>query len=715
MKFTRSFFSDLLFFSLGILLLLFFFILYNRINSLNNSFAAVTHTNLVKLRLEETVSTLKDAETGQRGFLITRDSLFLSPNQKSPLQLKKYFNELDSLLSDNPEQRQNLARLSSITAARLDLLSATLTMGLENKNVIPFLRQGNVLMDSIRMQVNTMTATEDSLLNQRSKTQQHHTLTVPWYTITLFCLTLCILLFSFYKVQLELREQQKLKKELQQSKTFLESLLDSSHEVILAMDDKLRYTLVNKSMEKHLNIRREDVLGKKLTDVYPEVKGTEDLNLVQEVLTGNHDLSHVLKSSILGKHFEVNMVPLRSASGTVGGILIVGRDLTPLFQKTNELEKANEALLTEKAFAELLIESSPDMIYAYDNHLHFTVWNKKSEEHTGLAKEEVLGRHALDVFPGYNNDEWKTAINEVLAGKSVHLPKIKFLHRQGYGESFIIPLKKPDGEIFGVLSITRNISDLVNTTETLERKNEELEQSNQELASFSYIASHDLQEPLRKIQGFAGRIMDKQGDQFSLVTKDYFNRIVSAAGRMQSLIDSLLNFSRTNTADLTFESTDLNMIMEDVKNNLKETIEEKKAVIEFSPLPVLHVVAVQFHQLFLNLLSNALKYSKAHITPHIKIRVDIVNGEGLEKSGGHAEKNYWKISMEDNGIGFEQQYEHKIFELFQRLHGKIEYSGTGIGLAICKKIVQKHNGFMTAQGQPGIGSVFSIYLPLISD
>jgi PAS domain S-box-containing protein len=243
-------------------------------------------------------------------------------------------------------------------------------------------------------------------------------------------------------------------------------------------------------------------------------------------------------------------------------------------------------------------------------------------------------------------------------------------------------------------------------------KNVELERQNEELASFTYIASHDLQEPLRKIRTFSSRIQLKEKDRLSEEGKDYFDRMIRAALRMQNLIDDLLNYSRTNTTELEFIAEDLNHILDKVKQDLHDDIHEKKASINSERLPVLTVIPGQFHQLLLNLLSNAIKYCKPDIPPRIDLKADRIAAGELSYEGILPGYAYWKISITDNGIGFDQQYSGKIFELFQRLHGKSEYQGTGIGLAICKKIVQNHGGIITATGQPGIGSAFNLFIPI---
>jgi len=246
----------------------------------------------------------------------------------------------------------------------------------------------------------------------------------------------------------------------------------------------------------------------------------------------------------------------------------------------------------------------------------------------------------------------------------------------------------------------------------LEAKNLELSQSNTELTSFTHVASHDLQEPLRKIQTFSNRILDKEYENFPAKIRDYFQRIISASERMQNLITSLLNYSRANTSDIVYVPTDLNVVVEDVKNSLRELIEENDAVIETSSLPVLDIIPIQLNQLFSNLIINAIKYRKPDQPPLIRTSAKTVCGNEIRMQTSSRSDNYCEIKISDNGIGFQEQYADKIFELFQRLHGRAEYEGTGIGLAICKKIVQNHHGFIKATGEPGVGSTFNIYLPL---
>ncbi len=242
--------------------------------------------------------------------------------------------------------------------------------------------------------------------------------------------------------------------------------------------------------------------------------------------------------------------------------------------------------------------------------------------------------------------------------------------------------------------------------------------ANKELLAFTYVSSHDLQEPLRKIQTFVTIILDNEHKNLSEEGKYNFQRMQIAAKRMQQLIDDLLAFSRINTTELKFEKIDLNIIIEEIKSELKDTIQEKYATIESAELCPANIITFQFRQLMYNLISNALKFSNPDIPSHIVITCKSVNGNEInntlqskKQNNLSPEKQYCHITVKDNGIGFEPHFSERIFEVFQKLHSKDVYGGTGIGLAIVKKIVENHNGFIIATSELNKGAKFDIYIP----
>lgn len=327
-----------------------------------------------------------------------------------------------------------------------------------------------------------------------------------------------------------------------------------------------------------------------------------------------------------------------------------------------------------------------------------------------FPKDKILGGFNIDGFIGY------PLYN--LQGIAIGL--IAVMHQS--------KLKEPE-TVFSVLKIAAKRAEiemersnfeeqLAYNNQSLAQKNIELEKMNNELQAFTYVASHDLQEPLRKIQTFASRLLEKEIQNLSDKGKDYFTRIKSATERMQRLIIDLLAFSRLNTTEAKFEDTDLTDIVKEVQEELKERIEEKNATIEITKLCTTHVIRFQFRQLVYNLLSNAMKFSKPEVLPHIIITARTEKGAkflledpNLPIDRYTAAKTYCHLRVTDNGIGFDMEFKDRIFEVFQRLNGQSEYDGTGIGLSIVKKIVQNHNGFIMATGKPEEGATFDIYIP----
>jgi two-component system CheB/CheR fusion protein len=260
-------------------------------------------------------------------------------------------------------------------------------------------------------------------------------------------------------------------------------------------------------------------------------------------------------------------------------------------------------------------------------------------------------------------------------------------------------------------AVDERTRELKEANQSLEYKNRELLNMNKELEAFTYVSSHDMQEPLRKLQTFAGIILEKESQNLSDAGKDYFRFMQQSAERMQQLIQDLLTFSRVSAAERKFETTDLNTIIDEVKREFKEEIAEKQAVIEMKESCKVHIIPFQFRQLMHNLIGNALKFSNTKTPPLIKIVSRNFKNEKLEIEGLLPQKEYCHISITDNGIGFENEYSAKIFEVFQKLHSKDEYKGSGIGLAIVKKIVDNHKGLITATGELNKGATFNIYIP----
>jgi PAS domain S-box-containing protein len=396
--------------------------------------------------------------------------------------------------------------------------------------------------------------------------------------------------------------------------------------------------------------------------------------------------------------------------------------------RTNELRSANEMLVQKNElltasenFNRTLTEVSPTMVYIHDiekrkpvflnnTYLNFVGYNwDKVEELGNKFIRTVVHPDDLAFCNELLQKVITSQIGEVFEGnyrrKNADGVWVPFLNR-------VTAFKRNSkNEVTQIIGVAIDISDLKKAENFLQQKNQDLESMNKELQAFAYISSHDLQEPLRKIQTFANRIVEKEYNNLSDSGKDYFKRMEDAAHRMRTLIDDLLAYSRTNMQERKFEKANLADIVEEVRLEFAEELENKQAIFEATDLCECNVIPFQMRQLTHNLISNAIKFANPNHPPHIKIRSEIAKGVKFQNEKLEPEKEYCHIHMTDNGIGFDQQYNEKIFEVFQRLHGKEKYSGTGIGLSIVKKIVDNHYGIITAKGELGKGATFDIYIP----
>lgn len=382
-----------------------------------------------------------------------------------------------------------------------------------------------------------------------------------------------------------------------------------------------------------------------------------------------------------------------------------------LLAESAELEAE---VLNNKALTNLLhniFESSLNGIIAFEsvrddngNIIDFTyqMVNERAANLVGRDIPDLVGESLLNVHPGNKDsglfDAYK---NTVLTGKPFHTV-IHYVHENIDKWFQINSVKNADGFIVTF----SDISEFKLNEKLLIKKQMELEEANYELEQFAYIASHDLKEPLRKIRAFGDRLESGYHNTSDEKALDYIFRMRSASDRMQSLIDDLLKFSRASRGDIEKQQVDLNEVMAEVVETLSETIEQTSAQIHSQALPTIVANQQQMTQVFQNIIANALKYSEENKEPQITIGVSKV-----ELMIEMESKTFWQIDITDNGIGFENAYNEKIFEIFQRLHGRSQFSGTGIGLAICKKIIVNHQGFIFAHGEPGKGATFTLQLP----
>lgn len=374
-------------------------------------------------------------------------------------------------------------------------------------------------------------------------------------------------------------------------------------------------------------------------------------------------------------------------------------------RRADDLQLANERLQQESferartnATLEALLSAIPDGIFQINTDGAFTTYIPSREFTPQILPENFIGKRFAEVLPPDLAKLFQEETNQLFENGRMRIFEYTYA-KDGQQIHFEARYKKVDDET--ALLIVRDITKRKQAQNALLAYANELERSNREYQDFAYVASHDLQEPLRKIQTFGDRLFSRNAGNLDERSLIYLTRMQNAAKRMQTLIIDLLAFSRITTQGGYFTFVDLNRVIRNVLSDLEPTMEEVAAEVEVEQLEQIEADETQMRQLFQNLIANALKFGKLDTPPKIYI-----NGRTLSGS------NLYEIRVQDNGIGFESQYQDRIFQVFQRLHGRQEYEGTGVGLAICKRIVERHNGIISAESELNHGTTFIIQLPL---
>ena len=379
--------------------------------------------------------------------------------------------------------------------------------------------------------------------------------------------------------------------------------------------------------------------------------------------------------------------------------------------------RAEAALADERNLLRSIIDTLPDHVFVKDTDGRYLLDNESHRlllAHKGDAHPE--GRTVFDYFPPaeaaryHDDDRFVIQTGERILNREDAVAGAE--GRELWLQTTKVPLRDGRGRIIGLVGIAADITERKSAEEKLRRFAAQLEQSNAELQNFASVASHDLQEPLRKIQAFGGRLRVKCGEVLGAQGLDYLDRMEGAAQRMQVLIQDLLKLSRVTSRGLPFETCVLGEIVLAVISDLEVAIEQKNARVEIGALPVVKGDPVQMRQLFQNLISNALKFQRAGETPLVSVSSKTFAPAERIIPGAAPGEEVCEITVRDNGIGFDARFTEQIFVVFQRLHTRSEYEGTGIGLAVCRKITDRHGGTIVAKSAEGEGATFIVTLPL---
>lgn len=477
----------------------------------------------------------------------------------------------------------------------------------------------------------------------------------------------------------------------------------------------------------------DDIAGKPLREVMPELITEKQpyLKILDDVFTTGVEFKtygsqvKIVRDGVLNyDYYDFTYTPLLNEQGKVYAILDIAVDVTEQILAKKRLARSEENLRNTilKAPVAMCIFKGPEFVVEIANNRMFEFWGKESSD--------VMHKPIFEGLPEAKNQGFEELLKQVYTTGNAYIAQAvpTLLPRDGSIEQVYVNFvyeayRETNGEITGIIAVANEVTNQVLAqqkiedvvlarTQELADTNKELHRSNAELAQFAYIASHDLQEPLRKVSTFTQMLEQSLGEDISQQSKNYIDKIRVSSARMTDLIRDVLAYSQLSKEKESLSLVDLGEVIDEIVTDFELLLEQKKAAIAYDYLPVIEAVPRQIAQLFGNLISNALKFTDSDRSPLIEVSASLL--EEKEKSKLLMPKEdvpYYKITVADNGIGFDDEHAEKIFNIFQRLHGRSSYSGTGIGLAMCKKIVENHQGEIFATSKVGVGSIFHIILP----
>ncbi|MBF0538960.1 MAG: PAS domain S-box protein [Nitrospirae bacterium] len=580
-------------------------------------------------------------------------------------------------------------------------------------------------------------------------------------------------------------ERRLTERKLKHAQDMFFSFMKNSPMAAFIKDEDGRYIYVNEQVARFTNMKIEDIIGKTDLDLFPPERAAEVRAHDAMVLTINKtvDLVETFRQEDGIHQWLVIKFPFQDETGNQerpgalknqerpGAVKNQERPGAPKNQERpgalkkrmlagmsidmTERKRIEEALKKSEEKYRNIINTTPEGFFEIDINMRITEVNDSLCHMLNMTQSELIGQQLSDaqttpilaVTTEEDDDLLNNLVSVLRTGNSVasnvtfnknrsvllqDTPGSLQLLGRHDGRKFhsrinISAIKDTDGVITGAFALLADISELVEMKNSLSLYTRELKRSNEELQEFASVASHDLQEPLRKIVTFGDRLGDKYASNIPDEGRDYLSRMQGAAQRMQTLIDGLLNYARVSTRAKPFSATNLNDILKDVLSDLEARLIKSAGRVETDVLPTIDADKLQMHQLFMNLVGNGLKFHKADVPPVVSIKV-IVAHPGASWSGKEPgaswsakepgaswsgkEDGFCEITVSDNGIGFDERHLDKLFKPFQRLVSREKYEGTGMGLAICEKIVKRHGGDIEAHSVPNIGSTFKIRLPV---
>jgi len=508
------------------------------------------------------------------------------------------------------------------------------------------------------------------------------------------------------------------RKKIEQSEQRFRSLvMQAPVSIAVLMGEELMVEVANDNYLELVGKKREEFVGKPLWQGLPEVKTQVYSQLLLDVLQKGRPYTGYESEVLLVRKgppekIYVNFIysPIKELDESVIGIMVVATDVTPQVIARKKIEESEQSLIE-------MSNAMPQLAWMADAAGNITYFNERISGFAPVAKDSNgYWDWMTMIHPGDRNGTvgaWAYAVKNFTTFETEHRMQMKNGDYHWYLTRGV-PQKDETGNVIKWFGTATDINDAKEQTAILEQEvkkrtqelrtlNISLQKSNDDLQQFAHVASHDLKEPVRKIRTFSGRLQDEFGAILPDKGRMFLDKVQQATQRMYSMIEGVLNYSTLNSSEQTIETVSLEEVFRNIEADLEIAVQQKNAVIKKGPLPAIEGAPVLIYQLFYNLVNNSLKFARQGVQPVININAPVES---------HAPNKYVKIIVSDNGIGFEHDYEKTIFDTFTRLNGKDLYEGTGLGLALCKKIAERHHGSITATGIKNEGATFTIILPV---
>ncbi len=668
---------------------------------LNEDAEWIAHSRAVLESLDELMITMVDAETGLRGYLLTNNERYLEPYDSALAVVQGQLRRIKELTNDEPRQHARIPALEASVSPELRLLQGTADLyriDPEAARQAVVMGEGKRWMDSIRSQISQMKLEEYELLREHQQQSKTIYLRAIKSSVASAAAGLAMVVAFIYFWRRDLSARTKSAATLYEQREWFRTTLGSIGDAVIATNCEGKIQFLNRVAQLLTGWPEEEAVGRPLGEIFriiDEKSGQKVEDPVAIVLQRGTVVNLANHTVLLTRGGDERSIadsgaPIRDAKGNMVGVVLVFRDVT--------LEK--HAGETDRLLASI-VESSDDAIYAKTLNGTLLSWNAGAERIFGYSAEEAIGKNVSILVPPDLPDEVPALLKKIGQGERIAHYETVRLRKDGSHVNVsmsLSPLADEDGKITGASSLARDITNRKLAEEALKRTASELDRSNKELEQFAYVASHDMQEPLRTIMGYLQLLSNRYRGRLDEKADKYIMYAVEGAERMSTLIRDLLSYSRIDTRGSELQPTDSEESLEFALRNLRSAIEQSGATVTHDPLPIVSADKTQLTQLFQNLIGNAIKYR----SPDRAVKIHI---------SARSENGLWLFDVQDNGIGFEQQYENKMFLIFQRLHSRDKYPGTGIGLAICKRIIDRHGGHIWAVGEPGKGAKFSFTIP----